>query len=125
MKSLSIIIPVFNEYKTLKKILNKILKLKIKKQIIVIDDGSTDGSSNILKKYKKKIDKIILHQKNCGKGSAIISAKKYINCKYVIIQDADLEYDPVDILKIFNYAYKNKLHVLYGSRVLNKNKIWN
>ena len=125
MKSLSIIIPVFNEYKTLKKILNKTLKLKIKKQIIVIDDGSTDGSSNILKKYKKKIDKIILHQKNCGKGSAIISAKKYINCKYVIIQDADLEYDPVDILKIFNYAYKNKLHVLYGSRVLNKNKFQN
>ena len=125
MRSLSIIIPVYNEHKTLKKILNKILKLKIKKQVIIVDDGSTDGSRDILKKYKKKFNKIIFHKKNLGKGSAIISAHKYIKCKYVIIQDADLEYNPKDILRIFNYAFTKKLSVLYGSRVLNKNKFQN
>jgi len=91
----------------------------------VIDDASIDGTSKILKKYIKKIDKLISHKINKGKGAAIKSAQKYIRGKYTAIQDADLEYKPTDLLKILNYIKKKKLNVVYGSRVLNKNKFKN
>ena len=126
---LTIIVPVYNERKYLSNILNKLTKIKIKKiQIIVVDDGSSDGSTEILKKKflkNKKINKIIFHNQNSGKGSAIKSAQKYVKGKYVVIQDADLEYNPKDLIKIYNFIRKNKLNVVYGSRVLNKNKYQN
>ena len=126
---LTIIVPVYNERKYLSNILNKLTKIKIKKiQIIVVDDGSSDGSTEILKKKflkNKKINKIIFHNQNSGKGSAIKSAQKYAKGEYVVIQDADLEYDPKDLIKIYNFIRKNKLNVVYGSRVLNKNKYQN
>ena len=125
MKDITIIIPVFNEFKTIEKLLKKIFKLKIRKQLIVVDDGSSDGTLNILNKYKKKINKIILHKKNLGKGAAIISAKKHIRGRYVAIQDGDLEYNPNDLVKIYKHIKKNNLDVVYGSRVLNKNKFQN
>ena len=125
MIDLTIIIPVYNEIKTIEKLLNRVFKISIKKQIIVIDDASIDGTSKILKKYKKKIDKLITHKINKGKGAAIKSAQKYIRGKYTAIQDADLEYKPTDLLKILNYIKKKKLNVVYGSRVLNKNKFKN
>ena len=126
---LTVIVPVYNEKEFLRLILNKLVKIKIKKlQIIIVDDGSNDGSTEILKKLylkNKKINKIIFHKKNSGKGAAIKSAQKYIKEKYVVIQDADLEYDPKDLVKIYNYIKKNKFNVVYGSRVLNKNKFQN
>ena len=126
---LTIIVPVYNEKKFLSKILKKICKIKLKrKQIIVVDDGSNDGSTEILKKKflkNKKIDKIIFHKKNSGKGSAIKSAQKFIKGKYIVIQDADLEYNPNDLVKIYNYINKNDIKAVYGSRVLNKNKYQN
>jgi len=125
MIDLTIIIPVYNEIKTIEKLLNRVFKISIKKQIIVIDDASIDGTSKILKKYIKKIDKLISHKINKGKGAAIKSAQKYIRGKYTAIQDADLEYKPTDLLKILNYIKKKKLNVVYGSRVLNKNKFKN
>ena len=125
MIDLTIIIPVYNEIKTIEKLLNRVFKISIKKQIIVIDDASIDGTSKILKKYIKKIDKLITHKINKGKGAAIKSAQKYIRGKYTAIQDADLEYKPADLLKILNYIKKKKLNVVYGSRVLNKNKFKN
>jgi len=125
---LTIIIPVYNEEKYIKNILNKILKLKgVKIQIIVVDDGSNDGSTKILKNnfYKKKINKIIFHKKNSGKGSAIKSAQKFIKGEYVAIQDADLEYNPVDLIKIYKFMISKRYSVVYGSRVLKKNKYEN
>tara|TARA_B100000902_G_C27318225_1_gene922630 strand:+ start:806 stop:1510 length:705 start_codon:yes stop_codon:yes gene_type:complete len=126
---LTIIIPVYNEKKYLKSLLDKVIKLRgIKIQIIVVDDGSTDGSTHILrKKFSKikKIHKIIYHKKNSGKGSAIKSAQKFIKGKYVAIQDADLEYDPKDLIKIYKIMKSKKYKVVYGSRVLNKNKYQN
>ena len=119
---LTIIIPVYNEKNTINQILNKINKIKgLKKEIVVIDDGSDDGTSEILKKNKNKINKLIHHKKNKGKGSAIKTAKKLVSGNVVIIQDADLEYDPKDykkMLKFINNGYK----VVYGSRVLGKNR---
>ena len=125
MIDLTIIIPVYNEIKTIEKLLNRVFKINIKKQIIVIDDASIDGTSKILKKYIKKIDKLITHKINKGKGAAIKSAQKHIRGKYTAIQDGDLEYKPTDLLKILNYIKKKKLNVVYGSRVLNKNKFKN
>ena len=123
---ISIIIPCYNEKNTILKILKKVKNQKINKQIIVIDDSSTDGTTNILKKnFKKKGFKLISHKKNLGKGAAIKSAKKFIKGNIVIIQDADLEYDPKDYRKLILPIIKKKTKVVYGSRVLNKKKYSN
>jgi dolichol-phosphate mannosyltransferase len=122
---LSIIIPVYNEVQTIEKIILKIRKIKnIKKQIIIVDDGSTDGTSEKLKKIKKKyrIKNVIVSLKNKGKGHAIKLAKKKVEEKYTIIQDADLEYDPKDYYKILRILKEKKYKVVYGSRVLSKNR---
>ena len=121
---LSIIIPVFNEIKTIKTIVDRILNLKdLDIQIIIIDDYSTDGSrETINNELTHKVDKIILHSKNLGKGAAIISAKNFIKGDIVIIQDADLEYDPKDYYKLIEPILKGSSKVVYGSRVLNTNR---
>ena len=121
---LSIIIPVYNEVQTIEKIVLKIKKIKdIKKQIIIVDDGSTDGTSEKLKyiKSKFKIDKIIFNKENKGKGHAIKLAQKKISQKFTIIQDADLEYNPEDYHRILKVLKRKKYKVVYGSRILNTN----
>ena len=121
-KKLSIIIPVYNEKQTIQKLLNKIYKLKnIKKEIIVVNDGSTDGTRAILEKNKKKITSLVNHKKNLGKGAAIQTAQKFIRGDIVLIQDADLEYEPSDYSKLLNAIHKGS-EVVYGSRVLGKNR---
>jgi len=117
--SLSIIIPCYNEENTIETIIQKILLLDIEKEIIVVDDNSSDSSLKVIKKYEKEI-KIIRHHENLGKGAAIKSAIKFCKKRYTIIQDADLEYEPNDIIHIYDSAIKNNLKVVYGSRVLNK-----
>ena len=124
---LTIIIPVFNEENTILAILDKIEMQKyVEKQIIVIDDCSSDSSLKKIKDYKFKSKfKILSHENNRGKGACIILAKKYIEGDIIIIQDADLEYNPNDykvILDKFN-NYKNL--AVYGSRVLNKKRYIN
>ena len=122
---LTIIIPAYNEKDSLSFLLKNIIKKKLKKQIIIIDDKSNDGTRDIILKHKHNLDKIIFHKKNMGKGAAIKSAQKFIKGDVVIIQDADLEYDPSDYSKMMNFFKKDKLKVLYGSRVLNKKKFEN
>jgi len=124
---LSIIIPVYNEKNTIPEILKRIEQVSLnefsfKKEIIVIDDGSTDSTKDILKGLEDKY-KIIYHPKNKGKGAAIRTGLQYASGDYVIIQDADLEYDPQDYKQIIECALKNNAQVVYGSRRLNpKNK---
>ena len=121
---LTIIIPVYNEINTINILLKKVIEVGIDKQIIVVDDFSSDGTREIIiKNFENKIDKLILHEKNLGKGAAIISAKKYINGDFVIIQDADLEYDPNQYILFLNELKKKKIDALYGSRVLKKKKV--
>ena len=123
---LTIIIPVYNEINTINILLKKVIEVGIDKQIIVVDDFSSDGTREIIiKNFENKIDKLILHEKNLGKGAAIISAKKYINGDFVIIQDADLEYDPSQYILFLNELKKKKIDALYGSRVLKKKKFNN
>ena len=118
MKKLSIIIPIYNEGKNLKILLKKIdlIKLaKIKIEIIAVNDGSTDDSLFILKKFKKIK---ILTQKNQGKGKAVQHGISKSSGDYIIIQDGDLEYDPKDIIKMCNKINKSNKTSIYGSRYL-------
>ena len=119
---LTIIIPVYNEINTIEKILDKIDRVNfISKEIILVDDGSTDGTVDLIKeKLLNRVTKVIFHKKNQGKGSAIKSAKNFINGDFVIIQDADLEYDPNDYQKLLDPIIEKKFKVVYGSRVLGK-----
>ena len=122
---LSIIVPCFNEKKTILKVINQIKRLKnIKKQIILVDDNSSDGTKELIKKkLLKKVDRVIFHKKNKGKGAAIISSLKFIKGNIVLIQDADLEYNPKDYYKLLK-PFKNKnIKVVYGSRVLGRKKM--
>ena len=100
---LSIIIPCYNEENTIEIILKKIINLKdLDLELIVIDDGSTDRCLEKIKKFKDKIAHIIINEKNMGKGYSIQLAKKKISGEIVIIQDADLEYDPNDFFMLIN-----------------------
>jgi glycosyltransferase involved in cell wall biosynthesis len=121
---LSIIVPVYNEEKNIKKLLDKLLSVKFKKkpEIIVVNDGSTDNSAKIIKTYAKKNKNIVYVEKeNQGKGSALVEGIKRSKGKVVTIQDADLEYDPAQIKTMLDHFKKHKLQVLYGSRFLGKN----
>ncbi len=122
---LSVIIPVYNEINTIEKVIDDINKKVnfISKEIIIVDDHSTDGTKSIIQNnLHKKVDKVIYHEKNKGKGAAIISAKKEIKGDIVIIQDADLEYDPIDYSVLLDPIIRGDFEVVYGSRVLGKNR---
>lgn len=119
-QSLSIIVPVYNEERTIQKVIKQLLDLKLKgweKQIIVINDGSTDKTEEKLKKYSSRIiyDK---NQLNIGKGRAIKTGLKHASGKVVIIQDADLEYNPKDILELIKHYDSKSSVAVYGSRRL-------
>ncbi len=121
---LNVIIPVFNEKKTIVKLYKKVQRVKgYSKKIIIVDDGSTDGSKDIIKKkiLSKNVN-FFFHRKNRGKGAAIKTASKLLNGDIVIIQDADLEYNPNDYHKLLRPFKNKKIKVVYGSRVLNKNR---
>ncbi|MEA3463586.1 MAG: glycosyltransferase family 2 protein [Patescibacteria group bacterium] len=118
---LSIIIPVFNEEKTIKEIIKRVNKVKLDKEIIIINDGSIDGTAKQLKQLKQKNLKIITHFKNQGKGSAIRTGLKYVKGDIVIIQDADLEYNPNDYFKLIQPIKNGLVQAVYGSRNLSDN----
>lgn len=123
---LSIIIPCYNESATVLEIVNKILNLKynIEKEIILVDDFSDDGTKEIIRKnfLNHKDIRVVFHDKNSGKGAAIKTAKKFVSGDIIIIQDADLEYDPNDYKKLIEPIINNETKVVYGSRVLNQNR---
>jgi len=122
---LSIIMPVYNEKSTIKEIIHQIKNVPIDKEIIIADDCSTDGTREILRKlqseeYDKGEIKIIYHEKNMGKGWAIRTALKYVSGEIVIIQDADLEYEPEDYPRLIEPIVSGEASVVYGPRSLGK-----
>ena len=120
---LSVIMPVYNEKTTIIQIIKKIRKSPIKKEIIIVDDFSADGTREILKKINAKNIKIIYHDKNYGKGYAVRTALKHAKGSVILIQDADLEYDPKEYQKLVSPILKGNAKVVYGTRFKKKQKI--
>ncbi len=118
MPKLSIIVPVFNEAKTIRLVLEKLLGLSLDKEIIVVDDGSTDATGKIIDVFIPAI-KVIRHKINGGKGAALRSGIAAANGDYIIFCDADLEYDINQISSLYKHLLDNSLTVLYGSRFIN------
>lgn len=120
MEKLSIIIPVYNEEKTISKVVEKAKEKKIgniAKEIIIVDDFSTDSTKKILKKIRSSSIKIFYHKKNMGKGAAIRTGLKNSTGGIILIQDADLEYNPNDYGKLLKPIIDKKTEVVYGSRL--------
>lgn len=121
MKKLSVIIPVYNEEKTVAQIIKRVIAVNFpvpQVEYIIVDDGSTDTSASVITKTKlPKTWKFIQQKKNQGKGAAVITGIKKATGDYIIIQDADLEYDPKDILKILQPVLNNQAKVVYGTRL--------
>jgi dolichol-phosphate mannosyltransferase len=114
---LSIVIPVYNEQETIKAILAKVLREKTPKEVIIIDDASTDGAKEVIESIKDRRVKKLFHQENRGKGAAVRTGFKEARGEILIIQDADLEYDPNDYQKLIEPIIKKKAKVVYGSRL--------
>lgn len=122
---ISVIIPVFNEKETVQQILEKVKNVDIEKEIIIIDDCSTDGTREILEKIKDSSIEVVYHSENKGKGAAIRTAQGcHINGDVVIIQDADLEYQPEDYLKLIKPIQDGFADVVYGSRFLGSHRVF-
>ncbi len=121
---LSIIIPCYNEQSTIKEIINKInSQSNIDKEIIVVDDSSQDKTREILQnELKNDVNKIILNDKNYGKGYSIKKGIEVASGDCILIQDADLEYDPSDYSKLLNPIINNVADVVYGSRFIGSNE---
>jgi glycosyltransferase involved in cell wall biosynthesis len=112
----SIIMPVYNEKATLLEILERVEAVDINKEIILVDDGSTDGSREILQSLEPGRAIVVLHEKNAGKGAAIRSGLPHCTGDIITVQDADLEYDPQDLVRLLRPIQKGKADVVYGSR---------
>ena len=118
MKILSIVIPVYNEEKTIKQILERVEGVRLEnftKEIIIIDDGSTDQTRGILKNLENKY-KILYQEKNLGEGTTVRRGFKESTGDFIIIQDADLEYNPEDYKKFLDPFINDNAQVVYGSR---------
>ena len=123
---LSVIVPVYNEEKTVREILDKILRVDVDKEIIIVDDGSTDKTKERLLEFAE--DKagqisIITHETNMGKGRAVRTALDYIKGDLAIIQDADLEYEPAEYIRLIDAIKTKGADVIYGSRFLGKRHV--
>mgnify|MGYP005994992097 CR=1 FL=1 len=119
MNKISIIIPCYNEEKTILSVINEIEDfMDCEKEIIIIDDGSSDNTKNLLKELKKEYIKVFCHDRNYGKGKAIQTGIRESSGDIIIIQDADLEYSPKDYPTLIKPFKETDADVVYGSRFL-------
>jgi glycosyltransferase involved in cell wall biosynthesis len=122
VKKLSILIPVYNEQATISVVLDQIIAadtLGLEKELVIVDDGSSDGTREFLKNLEatKYCAKIIFHDENMGKGAALRTAQQNLTGDIVIIQDADLEYDPKEYSELLRPIVQGRADVVYGSRI--------
>ena len=116
----SVIIPAFNEEQTIDQVVEAVHSLSIEKQIIVVNDGSTDGTYSALERLRESHQLTVVHSKeNRGKGFAIRSGLPYVKGEAVVIQDADMELSPTDLSELLKPLEKEVVQVVYGSRFLN------
>ncbi len=122
---LSVVIPIFNERDTLETMLSRVKDVPIRKELILVDDGSTDGTRDLYDRLEEanRDDKfntirVILHETNKGKGAAVRTGLQHVSGNVALIQDADLEYDPADYPRLLRPIIEGKADVVYGSRFL-------
>ena len=116
----SVVIPVYNEFRTIQEIIRNVKEVEIEKEIIIVDDCSTDGTREILKNEieNDSMCRVFYHHKNMGKGAALRTGFKYITGDVVIIQDADLEYNPQEYPRLIKPIINGRADVVYGSRFM-------
>jgi len=115
---LSVIMPVHNEVNTIREALRQVQAVDLEKEIIIVDDHSSDGTREILSQIADDEVKVVYHNQNTGKGSAIRTALPYVTGDIIAIQDGDLEYDPADYPKLIEPIVEGRASVVYGSRFL-------
>ena len=117
-RKLSVIVPVYNERNTVAEIVRQMraVELPLDREVVIVDDGSTDGTRDILKQLADSTVRVVLHPANQGKGAAVRTGLAQVTGDLVLIQDADLEYDPEDWPKLLAPALKGRAQVVYGSR---------
>lgn len=116
---LSVLMPVYNECETLEQIVQQVVSTGLVHEIVMVDDGSTDGSRELMKRWDgDPVVRVFFHEKNKGKGSAIRTAISHATGEVMVIQDADLEYDPRDYPKLLQPIEEGRADVVYGSRFL-------
>jgi glycosyltransferase involved in cell wall biosynthesis len=120
VRKLSVVVPVYNERNTLVEILRRMRNVRlpegIDREIIVVDDGSSDGTREVLKQLSDSTVRVVAHPENRGKGAAVRTGFGVATGDYVLVQDADLEYDPDDWPKLLHPVLRGKARVVYGSR---------
>ena len=116
---LSVVMPVYNEAKTVRELIKRVEDVDLDKEIIIVDDFSTDGTRNILKGFERNPGiRVLFHDRNMGKGAALRTGFKHITGDIVIIQDADLEYNPQEYHKLIKPILDGRADVVYGSRFI-------
>jgi glycosyltransferase involved in cell wall biosynthesis len=121
---LSVVMPVFNERTTIDEIIRRVVAVPIRKELIVVDDGSTDGTGEILDTLKRELDFTLLRQTNAGKGAALRRGFAVVTGDLVVIQDADLEYSPEEFPELIELICQGKADVVYGSRFLGRHRVF-
>jgi glycosyltransferase involved in cell wall biosynthesis len=120
LRKLSVVVPVFNERNTLVELLRRVRSVElpddIDREIVVVDDGSDDGTRDVLHQLSDSTVRVVLHETNSGKGAALRTGFAHVTGDYVIVQDADLEYDPRDWSKLLEPVLRGNARVVYGSR---------
>lgn len=121
---LSVIMPVFNEIGTIQTILDRVQAVPLEKEIVIVDDGSSDGTREFLRNLTDENITVHFHEKNQGKGAAIRTALEFVTGDMVIIQDADLEYSPEEYPNLVKPIVEGRADVVYGSRFLGTHRVF-
>ena len=121
---LSVVMPVYNERNTVEEIIRRVLAVPVRIELIVVDDGSKDGSGEILDRLEKELGFTLLRQANAGKGAALRNGFRAVTGDIVVIQDADLEYSPEEYPDLIELICKGHADVVYGSRFLGRHRVF-
>ncbi len=121
---LSVVVPVFNERTTVEEIIRRVLAVKMRVELIVVDDGSTDGTTAVLEDLQRTLGFTLLRQANAGKGAALRRGFAAVSGDLVIVQDADLEYSPEEYPQLIDLICSGHADVVYGSRFLGRHRVF-
>ncbi len=121
---LSVVMPVYNERTTVEEIIRRVLKVPLNIELIVVNDGSKDGSREILDRLQAELGFTLFHQENAGKGSALRRGFAAVTGDIVVIQDADLEYSPEEFPQLLELILSGHADVVYGSRFLGRHRVF-